>query len=84
MNSLSKILQEKSITQILVAYRLYGLGTAFLWLPYFFHYVMECFSFQNSQDGSRFLGLFMKGKTHTITKFDGTDLVICSHSQGLS
>ena len=23
----------------------------------------------------------MKGKTHIVAKFDGTDLVICSHSR---
>ena len=31
-------------------------------------------------DGSRPLGLFRKGKTYIIAKFNRTDLVICSNS----
>ena len=49
--------------------------------------VRHIFSFQNNpkyldpsyQDGSRFLGLFRKDKTHIIAKLHRTDLVICSH-----
>ena len=33
------------------------------------------------QDGSRFLGLFRKGKTFIIAKFHRTNLVICSYSR---
>ena len=32
-------------------------------------------------DGSRSMELLRKGKTHTIAKFQRTDLVICSHSR---
>ena len=33
------------------------------------------------KDGSRFLGLFRKGKTGIIAKFHRTDIVICNHSR---
>ena len=45
---------------------------------------MEVFSFQNNPvnlDPSRSLGLFEKGKTHSIAKSHRTDLVICSQSR---
>ena len=56
---------------------------------YFFGYKTEFFFLpkqsQNSRsilkDGSRSLGLFRKGKTHIIAKFQRTDFVICSHSK---
>ena len=57
-------------------------------LLYFFGYKMEFFppkqsqkSRSISQDGSRFLGLFRKGKTRIIAKFLRADLVIYSHSR---
>ena len=34
-----------------------------------------------SKDGSRSLGLFRKGKTHIVAKFQRIDLVVCSHSR---
>ena len=60
-----------------------------LLVPYFFGYKMEFFPFQNNpknsrfvlKDGSRSSGLFGKGKTCIIAKFQRTDLVICSHSR---
>ena len=52
-------------------------------LPYFFWFFLPK-QFQRSRsilyDGSRSLGLFRKGKTLIIAKFDRADLVICSQS----
>ena len=57
-------------------------------IPYFFSYKTEFFFLpEQSQksrsllyDGSRSLGLFRKGKTCVIAKFQRDDLVICRHS----
>ena len=59
------------------------------YLPYFFGYKTEFFSFPNNpkisrsilQDRSRSLGLFRKDKTCIIAKFHTTDSVICSQSR---
>ena len=55
-------------------------------VPYFYGYNMQFFPFKQSQksrsllkDGSRFFGLYRKGKTLIIAKFHRTDLVVCSH-----
>ena len=62
-------------------------------LPYFFGYKVGFFSFKNNPKNldpsykidldlwdCRSLGLFRKGKTRIISKFDRADLVICCHS----
>ena len=58
-------------------------------LTYCISLAIRCFSFQNNQNNLDpsykmdlvFWGLFRKGKTHMITKFHETDLLICSHSR---
>ena len=56
-------------------------------LPYFFGYKMEFFSFQNipkNLDSSCKMDLELwdcLGRVKLIAKFDGTDLVICSCSR---
>ena len=47
-------------------------------LPYFFAYKTECFSFQNNPKN---LGLFRKGKTRITAKLHRIDLIICTHSK---
>ena len=57
-------------------------------LPYFL-LIRQCFFLpkqsQKSRsvfsDGSRYLGLFRKGKTRITAKLHRTDLIICTHSR---
>ena len=50
-------------------------------VPYFLVSLPKLSQKSRSIDGSRFLGLFRKGKTHILAKFHRSDLVICGHSR---